>query len=58
MAYADDICLLADDVNSIIGLTDILNVEAKKLGLNINIQKTKIMKKMTTNVRSVTVEGK
>ena len=41
LAYADDICLLTEDVDSTIALTDILNAEAKKLELNINIRKNK-----------------
>ena len=57
LAYADDICLLGEDVDSIIALTDTLNAEAKKLGLNINTHKTKTMKLMTTDERSVAVEG-
>ena len=36
LAHADDICLLADIVDSIVALTVILNVEANKLGLIIN----------------------
>ena len=32
LAYADDICLLDEDVDSFISLTDTLNVEAKKWG--------------------------
>ena len=32
MVYADYICLFAEDVDSIIALTDILNVEAKQVG--------------------------
>ena len=57
LAYADDICLLGEDVDSIIALTDTLNAEAKKLGLNINTQKTKTMKLMTADGRGVTVDG-
>ena len=57
LAYADDISIIAEDVDSIIALTDSLVVEAKKLGLNVNIQKTKIMKIIITDGRSVTAEG-
>ena len=57
LAYADDICLLGEDTDSIIALTDTLNAEAKKLGLNINTHKTKTMKLMTTDERTVTVDG-
>ena len=57
LAYADDICLLGEDTDSIIALTDTLNEEAKKIGLNINTQKTKIMKLMLSDGRSVSVDG-
>ena len=57
LADADDICLLGEDTDSIIALTDTLNTEAKKLNLNINNHKTKTMKFMMTDERSVTVDG-
>ena len=49
---------LSEDFDSIIALTDTLNSEAKKLGLIINTQKTKTMKLMTTDGRSVPVDGR
>ena len=57
LAYADDICLMGDDVHSVVALTETLNAEGKKMGLNINTQKSKIMKLMTDDESSVTVDG-
>ena len=58
LAYTDDICLLGEDFDNIIALTDTLNAEAKKLGLNTNTHKTKTMKLMTIDERSVAVDGR
>ena len=58
MAYADHICLLGEDIVSIFALTETLNAKAKKLGLNISIQKIRTMKLMTTEGISVPVDGR
>ena len=55
LAYAD-IYLMGDDVDSVVTLTDTLNAEGKNMGLNINTQKNKVMKLITEDERSVTVD--
>ena len=57
LAYADDICLMGDDVDSVTTLTDSLNDEGKKMGLKISTQKSKVMKLMTNDERSIAVDG-
>ena len=56
LAYADDVCLLGEDVDSIVLQTDTLPTKAKKLGLNINTQKPKTMKLMTADERNIAVD--
>ena len=57
LTYADDTCLIGEDTDGIIALTNTVNTEAIKLGLNINTHKTRSMKLMITDERSVTVVG-
>ena len=57
LAFVEEICLLTEDVDSIIALTDNINVDDKTLSLNINIRKTKIMEITPANGRNVVVEG-
>ena len=44
LAYADDIGLLAENVQSMNRVTEKLELEAAKVGLEINTRKTKVMK--------------
>ena len=57
LAYADDICQMGDDVDNVVALIDSLNAENKKMGLNRNTQKSKILKLMNDDERNVTVDG-
>ena len=57
LPYADDICLMGDIVDSVVALSDILNAEGKKMSSNIIIQKSKDMKLITEDERSVTDDG-
>ena len=43
LAYADDICLLADDLEDLRVLTEAVVCEAGKVGLKVNTRKTEIM---------------
>ena len=43
LAYADDIALLSEDVAGMSRLTEKLELEARKVGLEINLKKTKLM---------------
>ena len=43
LEYADHVALFADDEQSMQRLLDSVDAEAKKLGLNINASKTKVM---------------
>lgn len=43
MEYADDTCMLAECIEKIIEITELLATESEKLGLKINTKKTKIM---------------
>jgi len=52
VAYADDIVLLAETVNDLNNITDILLKEGKKIGLKINETKTKYMIVSRHNHRS------
>jgi hypothetical protein len=41
LAYADDVNLLGDNIDTAKKNTEILNDNSKKIGLEINIEKTK-----------------
>ena len=47
---------MGDDVDNVVALTDSLNAESKKMGLNVNTQNSQIMKLMTDDERNITVD--
>ena len=53
--YADDICLLANDVEEMQRMVDTLVTEGNKIGLTINTQKTELMKIRVEEPRSVSI---
>ena len=55
LAYADDICLLADDLEDLRTLTEAVVCEAGKVGLKVNTRKTEIMKVRTNDNSQVTI---
>ena len=55
--YADDICMLANDIEDMKSMTELVVTEASKVGLKINTRKTGIMKIRCTQNQSVTVDG-
>ena len=56
LAFDDDICLLAEYVDSIFALTETLNLEAINLSLLKNTQKNKVMEVLMNDGSSVAVE--
>lgn len=57
LAYADDICLLADDVQDLRRMTETIVCEAGKVGLRVNTRKTEIMKIRTQDTSQIIIEG-
>ena len=57
LAYADDICLLADDLEDLRVLTEAVVCEAGKVGLKVNTRKTEIMNVRTNDNRPVIIEN-
>ena len=56
--FADDLALLSHSHDQMQEKTDLLNLLSAQTGLNINMNKTKIMKANTKSKNVVTVEGK
>ena len=56
LAYADDICLLADDLNDMRQMTAALVCEAGKVGLRVNTRKTEVMKIRTEENSEIEIE--
>ena len=56
LAYADDICLLADDLADMRRMTEAVVCEAAKVGLRVNTRKTEIMKIRTEDESDVVIE--
>ena len=44
LAYADDVDLMAEDLEDAVGTVEVFKGAAERLGLNINVDKTKIMR--------------
>ena len=57
LAYADDICLLADDVQDLRRMTEAMVCEAGKVGLKVNTKKTEIIKIRTPDINQIVIEG-
>ena len=57
LAYADDIALLSEDVDSMRRVTEKLALEASKVGLEINRTKTKVMAAQPREDISIVLEG-
>ena len=55
--YADDLALLAPELEDLQEKTSRLNEEAKKMGLKINMKKTEIMRMNMGNEDPIQVEG-
>ena len=55
--YADDICLLARDIEEMQVMVDTIVTEGSKIGLTINTAKTEVMKIRTQDTRYVTIGG-
>ena len=53
--YADDICLLASDVEEMQRMVDAIVMEGSKIGLTINTTKTELIKIRTQDTRSVSI---
>ena len=58
MDFADDLALLSHSHEQMQEKTDLLNLVSAQTGLNINMNKTKIMKANTKSKKVVTVGGK
>ena len=56
--YADDICLISSSVENLSDLTNNLVQEAQKVGLKINVSKSKTMRLQMNDVAAVEVEGR
>ena len=56
--FADDLALLSHSHEQMQEKTDLLNLVSAQTGLNINMNKTKIMKANTKSKNVVTVDGK
>ena len=56
--YADDICLLSDSKEGIENLTRTLSQEASKVGLKINVEKSKGMRLHINDDTAIEVEGR
>ena len=56
--FADDLALLSHSHEQMQEKTDLLNLVSAQTGLNINMNKTKIMKANTKSKNVVTVGGK
>ena len=56
LAYADDICLLADDLEDMRRMTEAVVCEAAKVGLRVNTRKTELMKVRTEDTNHVVIE--
>ena len=56
LAYADDICLLADDLQDLRRMTEAVVWEAGRVGLRVNTRKTEIMKIRTEDTSQVMIE--
>ena len=56
LAYADDICLLADDLEDMRRMTEAVVCEAAKVGLRVNTRKTENMKVRTEDTSHVVIE--
>ena len=56
LAYADDICLLANDISDMRQMTEALVCEATKVGLRVNTIKTEIMKSRIEDDSEVEIE--
>ena len=57
LAYADDIALLSEDMDSMKRITEKLALEASKVGLEINRTKTKVMAAQPREDISISLEG-
>ena len=55
--YADDICLLAEKISHVSTMVNALNTNALKVGLKINIGKTKILSLPSCSGRPVNIDG-
>ena len=55
--YADDISLISDGTDSMKTMTEALSVETGKIGLEINVNRTKIMKVKTDDDRIISFLG-
>ena len=53
--YADDICLLASDIEEMQMMVDTIVMEGEKIGLKINTAKTEVMKIRTQDTRCVSI---
>ena len=58
LAYADDICLLADDVVYMKRMTEVVVCEATKTGLRVNTRKNGVMKIRTDDANNIVIEDK
>lgn len=55
--YADDICLMSHSIGGIQEKINRLNYNSEKVGLKINLRKTKIMRVATTNISPISIDG-
>ena len=55
--YADDICLLANDIDEMQTMVDTLVIEGVKIGLTVNAAKTEVMKIQMQEPRSVSISN-
>ena len=55
--YADDVCLGASNVDQMVELTNSLATEAKKVGLEVNINKSKVMRFHIEDDSDILLEG-
>ena len=55
--YADDICLLADNMNAMKIMTDLVVEEASKVGLKVNTRKTEVMKMRSSGTQRIKIDN-
>jgi hypothetical protein len=52
LAYADDVNLLGDDINTINRNTEMLIDASKEIGIEINVKKTSICRSLKTRMQT------
>lgn len=57
LEFADGICLLLEKRRQMLKYTKEINTEVKKIGINLNVSKTKVMKVNTPREMGIVIDG-